>query len=227
VAQLIHDLQPARVRANLEAVRAEIAAAADRAGRDPREIEVCAATKYLPVDELGALAEAGVTLVGENRAGDLEAKVAAHGDRFAWDFIGQLQSRKVKQIVPLVRLIHSLASESALAQLERHAGAARPGLEALVEVNVSGEEGKAGVSPDALADFLARSPVGGVVPITGLMTMPPLAGEPEASRPFFARLRDLADAHGLARLSMGTTQDYPVAVEEGATIVRIGTRLYD
>ncbi|MDX6660396.1 MAG: dependent protein, partial [Solirubrobacteraceae bacterium] len=110
--------------------------------------------------------------------------------------------------------------------LERHAGAARPGLEALVEVDVSGEEGKAGVSPDALARFLARSPVGGIVPITGLMTMPPLAGEPEASRPFFARLRDLAGAHGLARLSMGTTQDYLVAVEEGATIVRIGTRLY-
>jgi PLP dependent protein len=226
VAQLIHDLQSASVRSNLDAVRAEIAAAADRAGRDPQDVEVCAATKYLPVDELGALAEAGVTLVGENRAQDLEAKVAAHGDRFAWDFIGQLQSRKVKQIVPLVRVIHSLASESALAQLERHAGAARPGLEALVELNVSGEEGKAGVSPDALADFLARSPVGGVVPITGLMTMPPLAGDPEASRPFFARLRDLAGAHGLARLSMGTTQDYPVAVEEGSTIVRIGTRLY-
>ena len=226
MAQLIHGLRPASVRANLETVRSEIAAAADRAGRDPQEVEVCAATKYLPVDELGALAEAGVTLVGENRAQDLEAKVAAHGDRFAWDFIGQLQSRKVKQIVPLVRVIHSLASESALAQLERHAGAARPGLEALVELNVSGEEGKAGVSPDALADFLARSPVGGVVPITGLMTMPPLAGDPEASRPFFARLRDLAGAHGLARLSMGTTQDYPVAVEEGSTIVRIGTRLY-
>ena len=226
MAELIHGLQPGSVRANLESVRSEIAAAADRAGRDPREIEVCAATKYLPVDELGALAEAGVTLVGENRAQDLEAKVTAHGDRFAWDFIGQLQSRKVKQIVPHVRVIHSLASESALDQLERHAGSARPGLEALVEVNVSGEEGKAGVPPDALAGFLGRSPVGGVVPITGLMTMPPLAGDPEASRPLFARLRELARAHGLARLSMGTTQDYPVAVEEGATIVRIGTRLY-
>jgi len=226
VAELIHGLRPARVRANLEAVRTDIAAAADRAGRDPGEVEVCAATKYLPVEELGALAEAGVTLVGENRAQDLEAKVAAHGDRFAWDFIGQLQSRKVKQIVPYVRVLHSLASESALAQLERHAGAAREGLEALLEVDVSGEEGKAGVAPEALADFLARSPVGGVVPITGLMTMPPLAGDPEASRPYFARLRDLAGQHGLARLSMGTTQDYPVAVEEGATIVRIGTSLY-
>jgi pyridoxal phosphate enzyme (YggS family) len=226
VAELIHGLRPARVRANLEAVRTDIAAAADRAGRDPGEVEVCAATKYLPVEELGALAEAGVTLVGENRAQDLEAKVAAHGDRFAWDFIGQLQSRKVKQIIPYVRVLHSLASESALVQLERHAGAAREGLEALLEVDVSGEEGKAGVAPEALADFLARSPVGGVVPITGLMTMPPLAGDPEASRPYFARLRDLAGQHGLARLSMGTTQDYPVAVEEGATIVRIGTSLY-
>jgi pyridoxal phosphate enzyme (YggS family) len=226
MAELISGLEPARVRANLEAVRAEIGAAADRAGRDPGEIEVCAATKYLPVDELGALADAGVALVGENRAQDLEAKVAAHGDRFAWDFIGQLQSRKVKQIVPHVRVIHSLASESALDQLERHAGAARPGLEALVEVNLSGEDDKAGIAPEALAEFLARSPVGGVVPITGLMTMPPLAGDPEASRPFFARLRELAAANGLARLSMGTTQDYPVAVEEGATIVRIGTRLY-
>jgi PLP dependent protein len=226
VAELIHGLVPARVRANLEAVRAEIAAAADRAGRDPAGIDVCAATKYLPVDELGALAEAGIALVGENRAQDLEAKVAAHGDRFDWDFIGQLQSRKVKQIVPHVRVIHSLASESALDQLERHAGAARPGLEALVEVNVSDEEGKAGVAPDALERYLARTPVGGVVPITGLMTMPPLAGDPEASRPYFARLRELAAAHGLPRLSMGTTQDYVVAVEEGATIVRIGTRLY-
>jgi PLP dependent protein len=226
VAELIRGLDPARVRANLEAVHAEIAAAARRAERDPGEVEVCAAIKYLPTDELSALADGGVGLVGENRAQDLEAKVAAHGDRFAWDFIGQLQSRKVKQIVPHVRVLHSLASDSALAQLERHAEAARPGLEALVEVNVSGEEGKAGVAPDELEAFLAQAPIGGVVPITGLMTMPPLAEDPETSRPYFARLRDLARAHGLARLSMGTTQDFAVAVEEGATIVRIGTRLY-
>jgi PLP dependent protein len=226
VAELIRRLDPARVRANLEAVRAEIAAAAQRAQRDPDEVEICAAIKYLPADELPALADGGIALVGENRAQDLEAKIAAHGDRFAWDFIGQLQSRKVKQIVPHLRVLHSLASESALTQLERHAEAVRPGLEALVEVNVSGEEGKAGVGPDELEGFLARDPVGGVVPITGLMTMPPLAEDPEASRPYFARLRDLARAHGLTRLSMGTTQDFAVAVEEGATIVRIGTRLY-
>ena len=226
MAELIRGLRAARVRANLEALRAEVAAAAVRAGRDPAGVEVCAATKYVPLEEMPALAEAGIAVVGENRAQDLEAKIAAHGARFGWDFIGQLQSRKVKLIVPHVRLIHSLASESALRQLERHAATARPGLEALVEVNVSGEAGKAGVEPDALSDYLAPSPLGGRVPITGLMTMPPLAGNSETSRAYFARLRELAAAHGLARLSMGTTQDYVVAVEEGATIVRIGTRLY-
>jgi PLP dependent protein len=226
VAELIHGLEPSRVRANLDAVRAEIAAAAERAGRDPAGVEIVAATKYLPAEELPALAEAGVTVLGENRAQDLEAKHAEHGERFAWDFIGQLQSRKVKAIVPHVRVIHSLASESALAQLERHADRARAGQEALVEVNLSGEADKAGVAPGALEDYLARSPVGGTIPITGLMTMPPLTADQETSRPLFARLRELAAAHGLPRLSMGTTQDYAVAVEEGATLVRIGTRLY-
>ena len=226
MAELIADLDPARVRANLEAARADVATATRRVGRDPADVEICAATKYVSVEGMAALAEAGVAVVGENRAQDLGAKVAAHGARFEWDFIGQLQSRKVKLIVPHVRLIHSLASESALRQLERHAAAARPGLEALVEVNVSGEPGKAGVEPEALEGYLAASPVGGGVPITGLMTMPPLADDPEASRPYFAALRELAADHGLARLSMGTTQDYAAAVEEGSTIVRIGTRLY-
>ena len=226
MAELIRGLDPNRVRANLDAVRADIVAAADRSGRDAGAVEIVAATKYLPAEELPALADAGVAVVGENRAQDLEAKIAAHGERFDWDFIGQLQSRKVKLIVPHVRVIHSLASDSALGQLERHAGGARPGLEALVEVNLSGEGGKAGVAPEALEGYLARSPIGGTVPITGLMTMPPLADDPADSRPFFARLRELADAHGLARVSMGTTQDYAVAVEEGATLVRIGTRLY-
>jgi pyridoxal phosphate enzyme (YggS family) len=222
VAELIRGLRAERVRENLEQARAEIEAAARRAGRDPAAVEVCAATKYVPVDELGVLADAGVRLVGENRAQDLAAKVAAHGERFAWDFIGQLQSRKVRQILPHVRLIHSLASESALEQLERHRGGARPGLEVLVEVALAGAQGKAGIAPDALEGFLARCPL----PVTGLMTMPPLASDPEASRPYFAELRALAERHGLRRLSMGTTQDFAVAVEEGATIVRIGTRLY-
>jgi PLP dependent protein len=226
VAELIRGLDAARVRANVEAVRADISAAAERAGRNAAAVEIVAATKYLPVEELSVLAEAGITVLGENRAQDLEAKVAAQGERFDWDFIGQLQSRKVKLIVPHVRLIHSLASASALAQLERHAGSAKPGLEALVEINLGGEEQKAGVDPADLEGFLSRSPIGGTVPITGLMTMPPLAEDPEASRPIFARLRELAADHGLARLSMGSTQDYAVAVEEGATLVRIGTRLY-
>ena len=222
MAELIRGLSAERVRANLERVRAEIATAAARGGRDPDEVEVCAATKYLPVEELEPLAQGGITLVGENRAQDLEAKRAVYGDRFAWDFIGQLQSRKVRQVVPHVRVLHSLASESALTQLERHAGAARPGLECLVEVNVAGEGSKSGIDPAELDGYVERCPV----PVTGLMTMPPLAADPESSRAHFAALRRLAEAHGLPRLSMGTSQDYAVAVEEGATIVRIGTMLY-
>jgi pyridoxal phosphate enzyme (YggS family) len=212
------DLSAERVRANLAELRERIAAAAGRAGRDPDEVEVVAAVKYLPVEGLTALAEGGVTVVGENRAQDLEAKVAAHGDAFTWDFIGHVQSRKVKQIAPLVRLIHSVCTDSVLEQLRKHAP---PGLRVLVEVNVAGEAGKDGVAPDALDAFIERCPV----PVAGLMTMPPLAHAPEDSRRWFAALRELAAARGLRELSMGTTQDYEVAVEEGATIVRIGTRL--
>jgi pyridoxal phosphate enzyme (YggS family) len=218
----IGNLRPERVRANLEQVRDEIAAAAARARRDPAEVEVLAAIKYLPADDLPALAQAGVTLVGENRAQDLEAKVAAHGPLFQWDFIGALQSRKVRVILPHVRLIHSVASDSVLRELGRHAALARPELEVLVEVNMAGEAGKAGIAPAELDAFLERCPV----PVGGLMTMPPLAARPEDSRRWFSALRELADQRGLPRLSMGTTQDFAVAVEEGATIVRIGTRLY-
>ena len=222
MADLIRGLRPERIRANLEHARDRIAAAASRAGTDPAGVEVLAATKYVAPDELPALAQGGITLVGENRAQDLEAKVAAHGPLFTWDFIGALQSRRVRLIVPHVRLIHSVASESALRELTRHAEAARPGLEVLIEVNLAGEAGKAGVSPDHLDELIERSPV----PVTGLMTMPPLTDEAEESRPWFSRLRELAQARGLRRLSMGTTQDYEVAVEEGATIVRLGTGLY-
>jgi uncharacterized pyridoxal phosphate-containing UPF0001 family protein len=206
---LIRGLEAERVRANLERVR-------ERAG--PR-VEILAATKYVPPDEMGALAEAGVTLVGENRLQDLEAKRERWGDAFAWDFIGNLQSRKVKRILPLVRLIHSVASDSALAQLDRHA---EPGTEVLVEVNVAGEEGKGGIRPVELGDFIDRCPVR----VAGLMTMPPFSAEREASRPTFARLAELAAEHRLGRLSMGSSQDWEVAVEEGATIVRLGTALY-
>ena len=206
---LIHGLDPAKIAVNLERVR-------ERAGAD---VEILAATKYVPEEELGALAEAGVELVGENRLQELEAKHAGWGDSFTWDFIGNLQSRKVKRILPLCRLIHSVATESALEQLARHAG---PGAEVLLEVNVAGEEGKSGIAPGELAAFVERCPVR----VGGLMTMPPFSTEPEDSRPHFARLAELAAEHGLSRLSMGTSQDWPVAVEEGATIVRLGTALY-
>jgi uncharacterized pyridoxal phosphate-containing UPF0001 family protein len=168
---------------------------------------------------MGSLAEAGITLVGENRLQDLERKRERWGDAFEWDFIGNLQSRKVKSILPLVRLIHSVATDSALAQLERHAP---QGAEVLVEVDLAGEESKSGVREAELGEFIARAPVN----VSGLMTMPPFATDPEASRPYFARLAELAAEHGLNRLSMGTSQDWQVAVEEGATIIRLGTSLY-
>lgn len=222
MAQLISGLQVDAIRENLEGVREEIVHAAARVGRDPPGVEVLAASKYIALEDMPKLAEAGVTLVGENRAQDLQEKVAAHGELFTWDFIGALQSRRVRLIVPHVRLIHSVASESALRELERHLELARPGLRILIEVNVAREPGKAGVAPDELDAMIERSPL----PVAGLMTMPPLSPDPQDSRRWFAALRELAHARGLQELSMGTTQDYLIAVEEGATIVRIGTRLY-
>lgn len=219
MAELIHGLEAVRVRANLEAVRADVEAACARSGRDPGGVEILAAVKYVPVDEVGVLADAGITLAGENRAQDLVAKAERWGERLTFDFIGHLQSRKVKQVLPHVRWIHSVASDSVLAQLERHG---TPETEVLVEVNVAGEEAKSGVPPAGLDAFLERCPVR----VVGLMTMPPLAAAPEDNRRWFAALRELAAERGLAQLSMGTTQDYVVAVEEGATVIRVGTRLY-
>lgn len=213
-------LAAATVRGNLEHAREQVAHAATAAGREPDEVEILAAVKYIPAEKLDVLAEAGIELVGENRAQDLEPKAGSHPGRFTWDFIGQLQSRKVKQILPYVRYIHSVASDSVLAQLARHAP---PTTEVLVEVNVAGETGKSGVAPGELAEFLGRCPV----QVVGLMTMPPLARSPEDNRVHFAALRELARRHGLHHLSMGTSQDYLVAVEEGATIVRLGTCLYE
>jgi PLP dependent protein len=228
VVELISNLSADTVRANLERIRAELAAAVarspvDRPAGEAGAVQVLAATKYVSPEDLPTLAAGGIRLVGENRAQDLQEKVAAHGELFEWDFIGQLQSRRVRLIVPHVRLIHSVASESALGELERHRDHARPGLRILVEVNIAGEQGKAGVAPEQLDVFIERS----TVPVAGLMTMPPLAADPEASRPWFAALRALARERGLEHLSMGTSQDYLVAAEEGATIVRIGTNLYD
>jgi uncharacterized pyridoxal phosphate-containing UPF0001 family protein len=209
VPGLIHGLDPAKIAVNLERVR-------ERTGPD---VEILAATKYVPQEEMGALIEAGIELVGENRLQELEAKHAEWGESFSWDFIGNLQSRKVKRILPLCRLIHSVATDSALEQLGRHAAV---GTEVLLEVNVAAEQGKSGVAPNDLAAFIKRCPA----PVTGLMTMPPFSTDPEDSRPHFARLTELAAEHGLSRLSMGTSQDWPVAVEEGATIIRLGTALY-
>jgi pyridoxal phosphate enzyme (YggS family) len=213
VPELFTGLEPARVRSNLESVRARIA----EAGRDPSEVEVCAAIKYVPSDELPALAEGGIELVGENRAQDLLAKQEQHRALFTWDFIGALQSRKLRDVAPNVRLIHSVSSGSVLRRLERN-----PVDEVLIQVNVAGEEGKAGIAPDELADFIDRCPVR----VSGLMTMPPFVERPEDNRRWFARLAELAAQHGLERLSMGTTQDFDVAVQEGATIVRLGEVLY-
>jgi PLP dependent protein len=209
VARLIESLDVARVRENAARIREEIGGA-----------QLLAAVKYVPLEELGVLAEAGVTLLGENRAQDLAAKAEAHPGAFRWHFIGQLQSRKVKDILPHVELIHSLASDSALRQLERHG---TPDTRILVEVNVAGDEDKAGIAPAELGAFIERCPV----KVVGLMTMPPFAEDPEESRPHFAAVRELAAEHGLRELSMGTSQDYRVAAEEGATIVRIGTSLYE
>jgi PLP dependent protein len=206
-------LVAARVRENLERVRDRIAAA----GRDPSAVEICAAIKYVAAEDLPALAEAGIALVGENRAQRLVEAQAQHGSLFEWDFIGVLQSRKVRDIAPRVRLIHSLASTSAAAQLARH-----PAQEVLVQVNVAGEESKAGIAPQQLGEFIAAVPS----PVTGLMTMPPAVDRPEQNRRHFARLAELAAEHELTRLSMGTTQDFEAAVREGATIVRLGSVLY-
>lgn len=219
MAELITGLDAARVAANVGSARERIAQAARRAGRDPAGVELLAAVKYVSLDELGVLAQAGLTLLGENRAQELVAKAEAHPGTFTWDFIGHLQSRKVKDVVPYARLIHSVASDSVLAQLARHA---RPETEVLIEVNVAGEASKSGIAPAELPAFLERAPV----PVVGLMTMPPLAATPEDNRRHFAALRELAAVHGLQRLSMGTSQDYEVAVEEGATIVRLGSILY-
>lgn len=201
-------LDPARIAERLAEAR-DLAA-----GR----AEVLIASKYVPIDSMGVLAEAGVELVGENREQELRAKRERWGDAFTWDFIGNLQSRKVRSLVTECRLIHSVASDSALRRLAEFGSG---DTEVLIEVNVAAEEGKGGVAPALLGDLIAACPV----TVGGLMTMPPHSDDPEESRPNFARLAELASAHGLKRLSMGTSQDWRVALEEGATIVRLGSAL--
>jgi PLP dependent protein len=208
MAELIRGLEARRITDNLARIREEVGDG----------VQILAAVKYVAVEELDALAEAGIEVVGENRAQELEIKAQAHPE-LTWDFIGHLQSRKVKQVMPYVRWIHSVGSDSALRELGKHAA---PDTEVLVEVNVAREEGKSGIDPDDLDAFLERCPV----KVVGLMTMPPMAQRPEDSRCWFAALAQLAGERGLPELSMGTSQDYAVAVQEGATIVRLGTILY-
>ena len=175
-------------------------------------VTVVVATKYVTAEEMGGLVKAGVAVVGENRAQDLEQKHALYGDAFRWHFIGHLQSNKVKAVNRLCELVHSVASDSAARRVE---------IPALLEVNLAGEASKSGMAPDEIGTFVETYPH-----VRGLMTMPPLAGDPEASRPYFRRLRELAEAHGLAELSMGTSQDYRIAAEEGATLVRVGATIF-
>jgi uncharacterized pyridoxal phosphate-containing UPF0001 family protein len=195
-------MSPEAVRSNYEGIRAEVG----------NGVTIVAATKYVSLTDMAALVEAGVEVVGENRAQDLERKHAEYGDAFRWHFIGHLQSNKAKVVNQICELVHSLDSESAARKLT---------VPALIEVNLSGEASKAGIDPDGLGRFLELYP-----DTQGLMTMPPEASDPDASRPYFRRLRELAEEHGLRELSMGTSQDYRVAAEEGATFVRIGSVLY-
>jgi PLP dependent protein len=195
-------VSPDEIRERYERIKSEVGPS----------VTVVAATKYVSVDELEGLAAAGVEVVGENRAQDLEAKHARYGERFRWHFIGHLQSRKAKTVSDLCELCHSLGSESAAQRLT---------IPALIEVNLSGEPTKSGIAPEQLPRFLEL-----YGDVRGLMTMPPACDDPEASRPYFRRLRELAEMHGLRELSMGTSQDYRVAAEEGATYVRVGSVLY-
>ncbi len=219
------------VRERFAEVRERVAAAARAAGRDAAEVEILVATKYVDTDGLGVLRDAGVRLIGENRAQDLVEKHARYGDAFTYDFIGHLQSRKTKLVLPVVRLIHSVGSLSVVEEIERRAEGPR---DVLLEVNIGGEESKSGVAPGEVDRFLEAASASPKVSFRGLMCMPPLSDDPQEARPYFARTRDLAARLSAAwagkytfeRLSMGTSADYEVAVREGATIVRVGSVLF-
>jgi pyridoxal phosphate enzyme (YggS family) len=217
MAQLSADT--ATVSRNLAAIGERIAAACARVNRDPAEVTLCVATKYVDADGMVALHEAGVRVAAENRLQDMIVKQERFRDDFEWHFIGRIQSRKVAQIAERVSVIHSLASESARDRLAVFEG---PLPRVLVQVNVSGEAGKEGIAPEHLIDFIAGCPF----EISGLTTMPPLAADPETARPYFRRLAELAAQNGLNELSIGTSQDFEVAIEEGATLIRVGSALF-
>ncbi len=221
-------LDPDLIRSRRLSIEAELAAAAAIAGGSPARM--LAAVKYLQPADLAPLAEAGVTLVGENRVEQLIEKQAVGVGGLTWHFIGHLQSRKARELVGRVELIHSLSSLSAAERLQRFAEAE---IGCLIEVNVAGEDSKSGLAPDGIDAFLEALTALDRIAVRGLMTMPPLASDPDASRGAFAALRELAEQleqrwsgrHAFGELSMGTSQDYVVAAEEGATIVRVGSTL--
>lgn len=219
------------VRRRMAEVRARVEEAARAAGRDAAAVEIVLATKYVPAEQMGVLAEAGVRLVGENRAQDLIAKQARYGDAFVWDFIGHLQSRKTRLVLPLVSLIHSVGSLSVVGEIEKRAAQVT---DVLLEVNIGGEASKSGVALTEVDRFLEAAAAYPKVRFTGLMCMPPLFDDAEDARPFFSRTRELAErlsttwsgTYTFEQLSMGTSADYEVAVREGATIIRVGSVLF-
>jgi len=223
--------ETAVVRERFAEVSGRVAAAAATVGRDPADVRILVATKYVAAEHLGALRDAGIDLIGENRAQDLAAKHAMYGDAFDYHFIGHLQSRKTRLVVPLVSLIHSVSTMSVVQEIEARAADAT---KVLLEVNIAGEESKSGIAPDSADAFLEQAALCGKVRFCGLMCMPPLSADPPAARPYFAQTRQLAErlsatwrgTYTFDQLSMGTSADYEVAVQEGATIVRVGSVLF-
>jgi PLP dependent protein len=229
VRQFIPDVD--RVRERFAEVEGRVAEAAGTAGRDPADVRVLVATKYVAAEHLGALRDAGIRLIGENRAQDLVAKHELYGDAFDYHFIGHLQSRKTKLVLPIVSLIHSVGTLSVVQEIETRAANAT---DVLLEVNIGAEESKSGVPLDQVDDFLEEATACPKARFTGLMCMPPLFDDAEAARPFFVRARELTQrlstkwsgTYTFDQLSMGTSADYEVAVQEGATIVRVGSVLF-
>jgi pyridoxal phosphate enzyme (YggS family) len=217
---------------NLEVVRSEVRRAVEAAGRDPGSVLLLAVSKTQPVEAIVAAYQAGQRAFGENYLQELTRKAEALGHLadIRWHHIGQLQSNKIRQLAPVASVVHGVDRLSLVAELDKRAGSAGRTLEVLCEVNIAGEHSKSGCEPAELAALLAALGEAKHLRLRGLMTMPPFDEDPEASRPHLRRLRELRDAHGgpevLPELSMGMSHDFRVAIEEGATIVRIGTAIF-